>query len=122
VAGKADSAAVGIRKFLPESYQGSVIITPRSSQVRIGHGLLLAIATAGAYLDQTAGSFSGYLCLYKESWVRLKEMSPELSSYEDRTLYSTWQMSFDYVKQRNPLSANLLRLWDVYGEGTVLNC
>jgi tetratricopeptide (TPR) repeat protein len=39
------------------------------------------------------------------------ETSPELSSYEDRTLYSTWQISFDNIKQRNPLSANLLRLW-----------
>ena len=40
-------------------------------------------------------------------------MSPELSSYEDqdRTLYSTWQLSFDHVIQRNELSAKLLRLW-----------
>jgi hypothetical protein len=35
--GNADPAAVDIRKFLPESYQGSVIITTRSSQVKIGH-------------------------------------------------------------------------------------
>jgi hypothetical protein len=33
----ADPAAVDICKFLPESYQGSVIITTRSSQVKIGH-------------------------------------------------------------------------------------
>ena len=26
-----------IRKFLPEAYQGSVIIATRSSQVKIGH-------------------------------------------------------------------------------------
>lgn len=32
-----DPAAVDIRRFLPESYQGSVIVTTRSSQVRIGH-------------------------------------------------------------------------------------
>jgi hypothetical protein len=74
-------------------------------------GLSLALATAGAYLDQTARSFSDYLCLYKESWVRLKETSPELSSYKDRTLYSTWQISFDNIKQQKPLLANLLRLW-----------
>ena len=74
-------------------------------------GLPLALATAGAYLHQTAMSFSDYLRLYRESWVRLKESSPELSSYEDRTLYSTWQISFDKVKQQNPLSANLLRFW-----------
>jgi hypothetical protein len=35
--GNEDPTAVDICKFLPESYQGSVIITTRSSQVRIGH-------------------------------------------------------------------------------------
>ena len=74
-------------------------------------GLPLALATAGAYLDQAAISFSDYLRLYKASWAKLLTTSPELSSYEDRTLYSTWQLSFDQVKQRNELSAKLLRLW-----------
>ncbi|KAH0565161.1 hypothetical protein GP486_001439 [Trichoglossum hirsutum] len=32
-----DPAVLDIRKFLPESYQGSIIITTRSSQVKIGH-------------------------------------------------------------------------------------
>jgi hypothetical protein len=35
--GSTDPAALDIRKFLPESYQGSIIITTRSSQVKIGH-------------------------------------------------------------------------------------
>ena len=74
-------------------------------------GLPLALATAGAYLDQMAISFSDYLRLYKASWTKLQKTSPELSSYEDRTLYSTWQLSFDHVKQQNELSAKLLRLW-----------
>ncbi|KAN0085501.1 HET domain containing protein [Elaphomyces granulatus] len=146
-----DPAAVDIRKYLPESYHGSVIITTRSSEVKIGHririrkledvrdsikilsnasrreglvddpdvvklakeldGLPLALATAGAYLDQTAISFSDYLRLYKASWAKLLTTSPELDSYEDRMLYSTWQVSFDQVKRRNGLSAKLLRLW-----------
>ena len=37
LAGNTDPAAVDIRKYLPESYQGSVIITTRSSEVKIGH-------------------------------------------------------------------------------------
>ncbi|KAN0067101.1 HET domain containing protein [Elaphomyces granulatus] len=151
LAGSMDPAAVDIRKYLPESYQGSVVITTRSSEVKIGHririgkledvrdsvkilssasrregliddpdavrlakeldGLPLALATAGAYLDQGAISFSDYLRLYKASWARLLMTSPELNSYEDRTLYSTWQLSFDQVKQRNELSAKLLQLW-----------
>ncbi|PVH67512.1 HET-domain-containing protein [Cadophora sp. DSE1049] len=149
--GKTDLAAVDIKMFIPELYQGLIIIITRLSQVRIGHfihirklgdvrdsleilstvsgrqelitdpdavnlakeldGFPLALATAGAYLDQTARSFSDYLRLYKESWVRLMETSPELNSYEDRTLYSTWHISFHNVKQQNPLSADLLRLW-----------
>jgi hypothetical protein len=35
--GNADRTAVDIRRFLPEAHQGSVIITTRSSQVKIGH-------------------------------------------------------------------------------------
>jgi hypothetical protein len=35
--GSTDPAALDVRKFLPEAYQGSVIITTRSSQVKIGH-------------------------------------------------------------------------------------
>ncbi|KAN0067820.1 HET domain containing protein [Elaphomyces granulatus] len=158
LAGNTDPAAVDICKYLPESYQGSILITTRLSEVKIGHririrkledvrdsvkillntsrreglddgtlnamldpdavklakeldGLPLALATAGAYLDQTAISFSDYLGLYKASWAKLLTTSPELRSYEDRMLYSTWQLSFDQVKQRNELSAKLLRLW-----------
>jgi tetratricopeptide (TPR) repeat protein len=74
-------------------------------------GFPLALATAGAYLNQVSIGFADYLRLYKKSWAKLQKMSPGLGSYEDRTLYSTWQISFDYVEQRNPLSAKLLRLW-----------
>ena len=35
--GKTGPAAVDIRRYLPESYQGSIIITTRSSQVKHGH-------------------------------------------------------------------------------------
>ena len=56
-------------------------------------------------------SLLDYLRLYKASWTKLQKTSPKLSSYEDRTLYSTWQLSFDHVEQRNRLSAKLLRLW-----------
>jgi AAA+ ATPase superfamily predicted ATPase len=34
-----DPTAVDIRKFLPEAYQGSIIITTRLSQVKIGHSI-----------------------------------------------------------------------------------
>jgi hypothetical protein len=51
-------------------------------------GLPLALATAGAYLDQVLTSFSDYLRLYRESWLKLQRTGPEVSSYGDRALYS----------------------------------
>jgi tetratricopeptide (TPR) repeat protein len=74
-------------------------------------GFPLALATAGAYLHQVTMGFGDYHRLYKASWSKLQKMSPGLTSYEDRTLYSTWQISFDRVREQNKLSAMLLRLW-----------
>jgi ATP/maltotriose-dependent transcriptional regulator MalT len=37
-----DPTAVDIEKYIPETYQGSVIITTRSSQVKIGHAIRIA--------------------------------------------------------------------------------
>ncbi|KAI1317973.1 hypothetical protein F5Y16DRAFT_414531 [Xylariaceae sp. FL0255] len=74
-------------------------------------GLPLALATAGAYLKRTPITFQSYLCYYENSWALLQKNSPKLMSYEDRTLYSTWQLSFDQIQRRNEHSAMLLRLW-----------
>jgi tetratricopeptide (TPR) repeat protein len=73
--------------------------------------LPLALATAGAYLYQVSTSFADYLKLYNKSWLRLQQKTPELLSYEDRALYSTWGISLDHVKQQSPLAAKLLQLW-----------
>jgi tetratricopeptide (TPR) repeat protein len=74
-------------------------------------GLPLALATAGAYLYHVATSFQDYLRLYKASWLKLQQTTPELSSYEDRQLYTTWQLSYDHIRGQNELSVRLLQLW-----------
>ncbi|TGO14327.1 hypothetical protein BPAE_0659g00010 [Botrytis paeoniae] len=51
-------------------------------------GLLLALSTAGIYLEYVIISFSDYLWLYKTSWLKLQTTSPRLDSYEGRTLYT----------------------------------
>ncbi|KAF2228463.1 HET-domain-containing protein [Viridothelium virens] len=150
-AGNSDRSAVDVRRFLPRSDQGSIIITTRSSQVNQGHrvhvqklscvqegleilskasgreniagdagavelakeldGLPLALSTAGAYLEHVTTSFSDYLRLYRASWLDLQTTSPQLSSYEDRSLYTTWQITLSRIQQQNPASAKLLKLW-----------
>ena len=60
-------------------------------------GLPLALSTAGAYLEHVTTSFSDYLRLYKASWLKLQMTSPLLSSYEDYTLHTTWQITVDRI-------------------------
>ncbi|KAL9082446.1 MAG: hypothetical protein Q9165_008892 [Trypethelium subeluteriae] len=74
-------------------------------------GLPLALSTAGAYLEQVTTTFSEYLRLYKASWLKLQTTSPQLTSYEDRSLHTTWQLSLDQIERQNVLSARLLKLW-----------
>ncbi|KAI9875812.1 MAG: hypothetical protein M1830_007957 [Pleopsidium flavum] len=74
-------------------------------------GLPLALATAGAYLKQTPSTtFSQYLDHYRRSWRKLLQTSPQASSY-DRALYSTWDLSFNLIRNRNESAAKLLTLW-----------
>lgn len=61
-------------------------------------GLPLALSTAGAYLEHVSMTLSDYLWLYKALWLNLQTMSPPLESYEDRSLYTTWQITFDRIQ------------------------
>ncbi|KAK6425187.1 hypothetical protein LTR95_016308 [Oleoguttula sp. CCFEE 5521] len=151
VPGNTDAAALELRQCLPEAYQGAVLVTTRSSEVKLGHciqikklealqdsleilehasgrskltddenavqfaqnleGLPLALATAGAYLSQSTTTFAEYLRSWEQSWARLQKHSPASMTYENGTLYFTWQVTFEQIEHRNSLSARLLRLW-----------
>ncbi|KAF2736513.1 HET-domain-containing protein [Polyplosphaeria fusca] len=146
-----DRTTVDIRRYLPESDHGSIIITTRLARVSQGRrlhvqklagledglkilantsgregteddpnakalvskldGLPLALSTAGAYLEHVTDSFAEYLRLYEASWLELQTTSPMLSSYEDRSLYTTWQVTLDQIWKQNAASAQLLKLW-----------
>lgn len=73
-------------------------------------GLPLAITSAGAYLERSAMSTQDYLELYKGSWASLQTKSPRLSSYADKTLFSTWEVSLRQISQINRLSEGILKL------------
>uniref|UniRef100_A0A8H7TQM6 NB-ARC domain-containing protein n=1 Tax=Bionectria ochroleuca TaxID=29856 RepID=A0A8H7TQM6_BIOOC len=82
-------------------------------------GLPLALATAGAYLRHVAASFGDYLRLYTKSWARLHASTPDLGSYQDRTLSSTWQVLYEQVQKKNALAAHLLRWWAYFSNEDV---
>ncbi|KAH8203664.1 hypothetical protein TruAng_002194 [Truncatella angustata] len=130
LANRIDDTGIDINRFLPMSYQGSILITTRlgilsTTSGRDGldndmdardlveelDGLPLALATAGAYLRHVPVSLGDYLRLYKISWARLHASTPSLGSYQDRTLSSTWQLSYEQIKSQNSLAANLLQWW-----------
>jgi len=73
-------------------------------------GLPLALATAGAYLSQSADSFEDYLQLYNNSWNDLSQYSSAPVDYEERTLYSTWNVSLKHIQDQDPTAAKLLKL------------
>ncbi|KAA6413191.1 MAG: hypothetical protein FRX48_02935 [Lasallia pustulata] len=151
--GNEDPQAYDVRLYFPEAYQGSILITTRSSRLKIGKvvsvrklvdiresiailtsksgrvnldralntyardlvneldGLPLALTTAGAYLSQVSTSLEDYLRHYRTSWLRLQQTTPDLLSYEDRALYTTWDLSFKHIQSQNESAGNLLRLW-----------
>ena len=74
-------------------------------------GLPLALATAGTYLSLESISVTDYFQHYLQSWSELQQTTPELLSYEDRTLYSTWNLSYHHIHQQDEAVANLLHLW-----------
>ncbi|KAF2647102.1 HET-domain-containing protein [Lophiostoma macrostomum CBS 122681] len=82
-------------------------------------GLPLALSTAGAYLEHVTTSFAEYLQLYEASWLKLQRTSPTLSSYEDRSLYTTWQVTFNLIRKQNAASAQLLKLWAYFDKQDV---
>ncbi|KAH7160579.1 hypothetical protein B0J13DRAFT_519978 [Dactylonectria estremocensis] len=73
-------------------------------------GLPLALATAGAYLDQVSMTCTEYLQLYDQLWLKLHKEAPQLPSY-DQTLYSTWGISYKHIEEQSPIAAMLLRQW-----------
>jgi hypothetical protein len=75
----------------------------------------LALATAGSYLGQSADSVDEYLYAYEEYWDELDDTAEELVEYEDRTLFSTWNLSLVHVRAQYPDVAELLRLLAYFG-------
>jgi hypothetical protein len=73
-------------------------------------GLPLALATAGAYLEQVSINYTEYLQLYQSSWQQLHKETPQLAAYNE-TLYSTWNVSYRYIEQQSPIAAMLLCQW-----------
>ncbi len=74
-------------------------------------GLPLALATAGAYLNQTAVTWEEYIRLYRQPQRHMYQRS--LSS-EEQVLYVIWGISYERIGRQSEEAAMLLHLWTYF--------
>jgi tetratricopeptide (TPR) repeat protein len=78
-------------------------------------GLPLAIAQAAAFLQESGYDFKTYIECYEDQWKELMnsrdwEGAP-LQDYPDRSVWTTWAISYSAIRERHVPAANLLLLW-----------
>ena len=78
--------------------------------VEVMGGLPLALDQAGAYIEETACSLSGYLSLFRTRRSSLLKRRGRLVANHAEPVATTWSLSFEKVEQANPAAAELLRL------------
>ena len=66
---------------------------------------------SGAYLYQTGASVSSYLNLYRGTWQSLIKSLGKPVNYQDRTLETTWLVSYNRIRRQSPAAADLLKFW-----------
>ncbi|GAB7365990.1 hypothetical protein MBLNU230_g7317t1 [Neophaeotheca triangularis] len=75
-------------------------------------GLPLALAQAGAFLKATNISIDRYIQRYDKTWADLMTSQSFHSPHRsDRTLLTTWKMSYEQVRRVKHQAADLLDLW-----------
>lgn len=78
-------------------------------------GLPLAITQAGAYIEQSGISIKTYLHLFQEQQGKSARsmvlLDAHLQDYPGRSMWTTWNLSYEAVSHINPHAANLLVFW-----------
>lgn len=78
-------------------------------------GLPLALAQAGTYIRETGIDFAKYIDFYKQQWRDLMELQDRrgapLYDYGNRSIWTTWTISFKAIQKTNEAAAHLLLLW-----------
>ncbi|KAK5011624.1 hypothetical protein LTR28_011665 [Elasticomyces elasticus] len=77
------------------------------------NGLPLALTQAGSYLRETNMETIKYIKYYDTTWKDLMEEQDEfpLQEYADRSVLTTWTISYKQVQGQNEEAAGLLKLW-----------
>jgi tetratricopeptide (TPR) repeat protein len=78
-------------------------------------GLPLAIAQAAAYLQESRISVIKYIEFYEKRFQELMELQDKagipIQDYPDRSIWTTWTISYEAIQAKNKAASNLLLLW-----------
>jgi transcriptional regulator with XRE-family HTH domain/tetratricopeptide (TPR) repeat protein len=77
---------------------------------RVLGGLPLALSQAGSYIEQTGCTLHEYLELFKEQQLRIFNEKGALPVDYSETVATTWSLSFEQIRQSNPVAEELLYL------------
>lgn len=76
---------------------------------RLG-GLPLALVTTGVYLQKSTLTLRQYLSAYERHWHIDRRRPLRLHEYQDRTLYTTFNVTYHRLEDDDPDVAQMLRL------------
>jgi hypothetical protein len=84
-------------------------------------GLPLALVQAGAYIRATGLTVEKYMIHYGKTWDRLMTHQDRypLQEYAERSVLTTWKMSYEQVRAVKPESAMLLDQWAFLHPGEI---
>jgi hypothetical protein len=76
-------------------------------------GLPLALVQAGAYIGATSLTVEKYITHYDKTWDRLMTYQDRnlLKEYAERSILTTWRMSYERVYAVKPEATRLLDQW-----------
>ncbi|KAJ6088404.1 hypothetical protein N7486_009665 [Penicillium sp. IBT 16267x] len=102
-----DSLAILQTRLKRENVQSDPYATRLAERLA---GLPLALATAGTYLRRSTFTFERYLQEYEKRWNISPRRPLQLQEYQDRTLYTTWDLSYSRLEKEDPDAAKILSL------------
>jgi tetratricopeptide (TPR) repeat protein len=78
-------------------------------------GLPLAIAQAGVFLQESGTGIKAYLGFYERQWSDLMKSAhltdAPLQDYPERSVWTTWAISYQAIYEKHEHTAKLLLLW-----------
>ncbi|KAH7628858.1 hypothetical protein B0T09DRAFT_267498 [Sordaria sp. MPI-SDFR-AT-0083] len=109
-----ESADPDLSKKIFEKWYGKELMMDDDAK-RLLHllgGLPLALAQAAAYMGELNLHVASYIRLYEQQWDELfQNTDSSLPDYGNRSVWTTWTISFNAIETRDKNAGNLLRLW-----------